>query len=122
MKDCNFYRAGYYNNILGTDKLSMYIEIGFAEDEVIDIEKHLNMTLDNLRRLGMINEHKLVSHNALIINPGYVHITEKSLKEVESFRNSLAKHDTYTIGRYGKWTYCSIEDCIIDAMRLANGK
>ena len=25
-KDCNYYRAGFYNNILGSEKLSMYIE------------------------------------------------------------------------------------------------
>lgn len=57
-----------------------------------------------------------------MINPGYVHITEQSIREVEKLKKELKQYDVYTIGRYGKWTYCSIEDCIIDAMRLANGR
>lgn len=30
-KDYIFYRLGYYDNILGTDKMSLYVEIGFPE-------------------------------------------------------------------------------------------
>ena len=40
-KDINFYRAGYYSNILGTNRLSMYIEIGYKEDDEINIEEQL---------------------------------------------------------------------------------
>ena len=120
MKDCNFYRAGYYNNILGNDRLSMYIEIGFKEYDEIDVEGQLKATLDNLNRLGITTDHKLLAHNTLIINPGYVHITKDSLKAVDGFIKTIRKKDAYTIGRYGKWTYCSIEDCMVDAMRLAD--
>lgn len=119
MKDINFYRVGYYNNILGTAKLSMYIEIGFKEDDVIDEAKQLELTLSNLKRLGIITDHKLLSYNALVINPGYVHITEESNTRVMELKNTLKKNDVNTIGRYGGWTYCSIEDCMLEARRLA---
>lgn len=121
MKDVNFYRCGFYNNILGDEKLSMYIEIGYKENDEVDIEEQLNLTLLNLKKLGIIKNHKLVAHNALIINPGYVHITEQSVREVSRIRKLLATKNVYTIGRYGKWTYCSIEDCIVDAKKLAEG-
>ena len=97
----------------------MYIEIGFDEHAEIDEEEQLNQTLNNLRRLGVIDEHNLVAYNALIINPAYVHITQKSNDIVNCLRKKLADNDVYTIGRYGKWTYCSIEDCMLDAMKLA---
>lgn len=122
MKDCNFYRAGYYSNILGTDRLSMYIEIGYRENDIIDVDEQLKVTLENLRKLRIISDHNLIAYNSLVINPGYVHITEQSIREVEKLKKELKQYDVYTIGRYGKWTYCSIEDCIIDAMRLANGR
>lgn len=121
-KSINFYRVGYYNNILNSDRLSMYIEIGFKEDEIIDIDSQLNLTIHNLREVGIITDHKLVSYNTLLINPGYVHITKKSNQEVKKFRDKMKEKKVFTIGRYGKWTYCSIEDCMIDAMRLANDK
>lgn len=120
MKDCNFYRAGYYSNILGSDRLSMYIEIGFKENDQIDVEEQLKLTILNLERFKIITDHQLISHNTLIINPGYVHITDDSLKAVAIFEKGIKKKDAYTIGRYGKWTYCSIEDCMVEAMRLAD--
>ena len=44
----NYYRVGFYNNILGQDKLSMYIEIGYGKNQKIDkkeIDKQLKLTL-----------------------------------------------------------------------------
>lgn len=117
-KSINFYRAGYYSNIFGSERLSMYIEIGYREDDYIDVEKQLQLTLDNLKKCKIITDHQLVSYNSMIINPGYVHITKKSSSEVETFRNKMSESDIYTIGRYGKWTYCSIEDCMVDAINL----
>jgi hypothetical protein len=32
----------------------------------------------------------------------------------------LAQSEIYSIGRYGSWTYCSIEDNIKEAKALAN--
>lgn len=119
MKDVNFYRCGFYNNILGNEKLSMYIEIGYKENEFINVDEQLGLTLENLRKLKIISNHKLLSYNSVVINPGYVHITETSNKKVKELINKLSKKDIYTIGRYGRWTYCSIEDCMVDAMKLA---
>lgn len=47
-KDTNYYRIGFYDNILDTNKLSMYIEIGFAKNAKIDIKEQLDLTLKNL--------------------------------------------------------------------------
>lgn len=115
----NFYRAGYYSNILGSNKLSMYIEIGYKENELVDEKKQLEITLENLKALGIIDKHELIAYNSLIINPGYVHITSKSNDEVSRFLKYLENNNIYSIGRYGRWTYCSIEDCMKDAMNLA---
>lgn len=117
MKEVNFYRMGYYSNILGADQLSMYIEIGYKENDIIDIEEQIKLTLENLKKLGVITVHKLVSHNTLVINPGYVHITKESNKRVAEFKEYIKTKSAYTIGRYGGWTYCSIEDCMVEAIK-----
>ncbi len=117
-KDINFYRVGYYSNILQTDQLSMYVEIGFKEDEEVDVKKQLDLTMDSLRKSGIITGHQLISHNVLLINPAYVHITTSSMKEIQNFMKYLEDKGAYSIGRYGKWTYCSIEDCMLEAREL----
>lgn len=119
MKHVNFYRCGFYNNILGDEKLSMYIEIGFKENDDVDINEQLECTLINLKKLGIITDHNLIAYNSLIINPGYVHITEESIESVSKLKEKLREMDIYTIGRYGEWTYCSIEDCMRSAIKCA---
>ena len=76
-------------------------------------------TLENLKKVGIITDHELIANNTLIINPGYVHITSESIRTVKKIKQILCKNNAYTIGRYGGWTYCSIEDCMIEAMNLA---
>jgi hypothetical protein len=36
-------------------------------------------------------------------------------------RDLLAVEDVHSIGRYGAWKYCSIEDNIVEARVLAEG-
>ena len=92
---------------------------GYEENDDIDVEGQLQLTINNLQKLGVVTDHQLISNNSLIINPGYVHITKESNTKVAWFKDVLKKNDAYTIGRYGGWTYCSIEDCMIEAMKLS---
>ena len=39
--------------------------------------------------------------------------------EIKEFEKYLNDNSVYTIGRYGAWTYCSMEDCMISAKELA---
>lgn len=118
-KKINFYRIGFYNNILDDEKMSLYVEIGFPKNEIIDINEQLELTLENLKKIGIIQDNKLIAYNSLIINPGYVHINKKHIKEIADLKEKLENKDIYTIGRYGNWTYCSMEDCMISAKELA---
>lgn len=122
-KAINFYRAGFYDNIIGTDKLSMYIEIGYPKDAVIDqeeIDRQLQLTLEGLKKTSVIDESfKLEEHVALLMDPAYVHINYETNEEVKQTMNDLHSNNIYSIGRYGGWTYCSMEDCMLEAINLA---
>lgn len=41
----NFYRVGFYNNIFGSKKMSIYVEIGFKHNETIDVRKSIKKVL-----------------------------------------------------------------------------
>jgi protoporphyrinogen oxidase len=121
-KDFVFYRLGFYDNIFDTDRLSMYVEIGFPGDAVLDSAKIAELkaqVLKDLRTAGVIDEHQLVSSHHVVLDPAYVHITQASLRDVAEKKAILATRGVYSMGRYGSWTYCSIEDNIVEARELA---
>lgn len=121
-KDCNYYRIGFYDNILNQDKLSMYVEIGYGKNDIIDnkeIEKQLNLTLDNLKKQNIIDDtFKLEEYVSIVMDPAYVHINSKTDKKVKEYFKDLENKNVYSIGRYGGWTYCSMEDCMLEAKKL----
>ena len=121
-KKVNYYRIGFYDNILNSDKLSMYVEIGYSKDAVITKEeeqKQLELTLKNLEMQNIIDKDtKLIDYVSIVMDPAYVHIEKESdikiKKQFEEFKNK----NIYSIGRYGSWTYCSMEDCMLQAKEL----
>lgn len=123
-KNINFYRCGFYNNILGQEKLSMYIEIGYNKNDNItkeEIDKQLKLTLDNLLKLNIIDENtKLEEYVSIIMDPAYVHINTETTKEIDELKEKLSNNNNiYTIGRYGAWIYNSMEDSMLKAKELA---
>lgn len=115
-----FYRVGFYDNIIGQDRMSLYVEIGFGKDEEVgDIDVLQQRTLDDLRTAGIVTDQQLVAEHHVLMDPAYVHITRRSEEDKGQKFRLLAQSDIYSIGRYGAWKYCSLEDNMYDAFTLA---
>lgn len=114
-----FYRVGWYDNILGAPRMSLYVEIGATKDAVLDVDAERERVLDGLRREKIITDQQLVAWHSVILDPAYVHITRRSNAEVARLVPQLAAAGIHPVGRYGKWTYCSIEDNMIETRELA---
>ena len=119
-RDISFYRIGYYDNIFGDDRLSLYVEIGLGPSEDVNEEERLEIVLNDLRKINIISDHNLISHVAIVMNPAYVHVNANSEIQKKTYKDELSKSGIYSIGRYGDWKYCSIEDNIIEAKNLHN--
>lgn len=113
-----FYRVGFYDNIFDAPRMSLYVELGFPRDAVIDVPKERARVLQHLNDEGLVTTQQLVAEHSVVMNPAYVHITQRSLAEVARLKAELAQSDVHAIGRYGGWTYCSIEDNILEARTL----
>ena len=111
-KSLNFYRVGFYNNLLMQDNLSVYVEIGFSKDiDDINYEDELRKALDGMGKVGIIDKGmKLVDKNIILMDPAYVHIKDEDL--IHDYFRELEGDKIYMLGRYGRWTYNSMEDCI----------
>jgi len=113
-----FYRIGFYNNILDSSRMSLYVEIGFETGHQIIEEDLLDRVLEDLKKSGIIENQVLISKQFLVMNPAYAHITEKSKSLYSEWCEKWNKEGIYSIGRYGQWTYCSIEDNIKQAKNI----
>ena len=113
-----FYRVGFYDNIFDTDRLSIYVEIGFAKDVVVDVPTTRARVLEDLAKVGLVTDHRLVAEHSVVMDPAYVHITKESMAAYARIAADLRARDVHSIGRYGAWTYCSIEDNIVEAREL----
>jgi protoporphyrinogen oxidase len=111
-----FYRVGFYDNIFDSPRMSLYVEIGLPKSggELPPVER----VLADLRREGVLTDQQLVAQHSVVMDPAYVHITQRSIAERRRLGELLAAHQVHSIGRYGGWTYCSIEDNIVEARAL----
>jgi protoporphyrinogen oxidase len=114
-----FYRVGWYDNILDGDRMSLYVEIGARTDASFDVDALRERVLEDLGRERVINGHRLVAHHHVVLDPAYCHITKASLAETARLRGELAAAGVHSVGRYGAWTYCSIEDNMVETRELA---
>jgi protoporphyrinogen oxidase len=118
-RDLCFYRVGYYDNIMGSDRMSLYVEIGAGRDAELDVDASRERALADLERAGVVGDHQLVAWHSVVLDPAYVHINRRSTAAVARAREQLGRSGVHTAGRYGGWTYCSIEDNIVEARALA---
>ncbi|MDH4281636.1 MAG: FAD-dependent oxidoreductase [Myxococcales bacterium] len=120
--EVSFYRVGFYDNIFGSDRMSLYVEVGLpsaarvAEDERRAMKEKV---LKDLETCGVRTDQTLVASHDVLLDPAYVHITARSGAEAAAHKRRLAAANVHSIGRYGSWTYCSIEDNIVEARALA---
>jgi len=118
-RELSFYRVGFYDNIHGGDRMSLYVEIGAPAGAELDIAALRQRAMEDLERERLIDGHRLVSWHSVVLDPAYVHITGRSLAETRRARAVLEAAGVYSVGRYGGWTYCSIEDNMVETRELA---
>lgn len=118
-----FYRIGFYDNIFNTQRMSLYVEIGLPSGPSLtdkEIGSYKDRVLKDLRMVGVLSDQILIEEHFVIMDPAYVHLTKAAIDETKSLKRRLAAQNIYSIGRYGGWTYCSIEDNIVEARELAD--
>lgn len=121
-RELAFYRIGFYDNIFDTDRMSLYVEVGYPHDAELDaaaVDAMRARVLADLASVGVVDGHELVSHHHVVLDPAYVHITTASNADVARHKRVLGLRGVHSVGRYGSWTYCSIEDNILEARDLA---
>jgi protoporphyrinogen oxidase len=114
-RELPFYRVGFYDNILDSERMSLYVELGFDRHARPEPAAWLPRVLEGLAQVGVVGAHQLVAWHSVLMNPAYVHLNAASTALSERFSAEMAARGVYSLGRYGRWTYCSIEDNLLEA-------
>lgn len=117
-RELSYYRVGYYDNIFDAERMSLYVELGFPRAAQVRPELLLERVLADLRSAGVITTQRLIASHHVVMDPAYVHVTQRGLAETARTLEALRRVGVYSIGRYGAWTYCSIEDNLLQAREL----
>ncbi len=88
----SFYRVGWYDNILGSDRMSLYVEIGAPNGTRV---RRRRAARARARRIcaarASSTTQQLVAHHHVVLDPAYVHITRRSLAETARLRDAARR-------------------------------
>lgn len=119
-----FYRAGCYSNAVKSmapkGKSSLYVEISHRGK--LPPKKTLyNKVEKGLLDSGLVkNKKDIMFHIARNIEYAYVVFDKNYQKSLNVIFPWLEKYGIQSIGRYGKWTYNSMETAMIDGREAAS--
>jgi protoporphyrinogen oxidase len=119
-----FYRIGCYSNftpyMAPAKTSSLYIEIAARPDAAPDYAQLRETSLEGLRRCGILRRgDRIVAEQYNRIDSGYVLFDRFRQQNLPGLLAWLKKNSIISAGRYGAWTYCSMEDNILEGRRLA---
>jgi len=120
-----FFRAGFPGNFSAAScpkkRNSVYIEVAYGMDRQLEKSTVVARIKKGLQRAGILcSQDKIMVENINDIEYGYViydRHRERALKTIVTF---LKKNKIECLGRYGSWSYKSMEDVLIDGKRLAD--
>jgi len=112
-----FYRVGVASNVSAAvapeGHHSLYVETSRRPDEAVDPEALLAEVLEGLGRTGLLPDpERVVMADHLAIRPAYVVHDRHRREALPDLLGFLEERGVLSVGRYGAWTYSSMEDAL----------
>ena len=100
---------------------AVYTEVSYRPGERPDEEELRPLVLDDLRRIGLLEEGVEVSNEvALRIEPAYVIHDRFRADNLEAIHAWLRERSISSIGRWGRWEYSAMEDALRQGREAAS--
>ena len=120
-----FFRAGFPGNLSPTSctrgNSSLYIEVAYVPGKQIDRSVVVARIKKDLIRAGILRIQDVVPvENINDVEYGYIIYDCHRLRALRRITAFLNKNGIECLGRYGAWSYKSMEDVLIDGKRLAD--
>lgn len=119
-----FYRIGFGHNFseyaTPPGCSSLYGEFAYLHRSQEYVQETLTCALEKTKKLFNISQADVVTEKIIPISHAYViydHWREKNLPKI---LRMLEEQNIYSIGRYGAWKYCSMQETLLDGKETAN--
>lgn len=124
-EDFIFYRTGFPTNFskdaAPPKRTSVYAEISYSDTKKLDKQKAITKTIKDLKRLRIIRDERDIEVCLPIdIKYGYVIYDVDRKWAINTIKKYLEGFSIYTIGRYGSWSYMTMEDVILEGKNMAD--
>lgn len=118
-----FYRSGFYSNFVedSSEYQSVVLEITYPpEREPTDLKEIVRKAVDQFHQTGLLtSDHTIEYVGTMKIPYAYVVYDAHRQKTLPGILKFLEQNNIYSIGRYGRWEYSTIEDALRDGRDTA---
>ena len=119
-----FYRVGFPGNFAASavpeGTSSVYVEMSAAPGGVIEERNVYETCVAGLERAGILRpDDRIVARKMFVIQPAYVIHDRDRRAALPAIFDALEKERIFSIGRFGRWEYSSMEDALRQGMDLA---
>jgi len=121
-EEISFYRVGFPHYLSswlvppGTSLISVEITVSGEVDKELLQRK----VRKDLQKTGILpDEREIIMQKCLVLSPAYVLYDRNRQENLDGIHDFLRKNGIYSIGRYGRWEYSSMEDAIYQGKETA---
>jgi protoporphyrinogen oxidase len=122
-KEFPFYRIGFGHNfsehMAPSGCSSLYGEFSHTGHSETYVQKTLDLAVRKTKEVLNITDSDIITQKIIPISHAYViydHWREKNLPKII---RALEEKGIYSIGRYGAWKYCSMQETVLDGKEAA---
>lgn len=114
-----FFRVGFptsfSSSVAPAGKTSLYVETAYSPERPINRKSLVKRILKDLNKTQILSSgDTLEVCDPLDIKYGYIIYDKNYTESTEIIHRYLNRHQIYSIGRYGRWKYMSMEEAILD--------
>lgn len=123
-KELCFFRVGFSHNfsphMAPSGKSSLYAEVAYSKDKPIDKNNIISNIKEDLKKVGTLkDDDRICIEDVNDIKYGYPIYDTNYSQTREKILKYLTHKNIVPCGRYGSWSYFSMEDAILDGKRAA---
>ncbi len=123
-RDFTFFRVGFFSNFsnltVPKNCYSIYAEVSYSNSKPLNKSIVTKKIIDDLIKIGILrSKSRIIARDVIDIKYGYAIYDKNHKDSVKVIIDYLRKYDVHVIGRYGKWSYMTMEDAILDGKKVS---
>jgi len=123
-RDKPFYRIGSPSNfsrgVAPPSTTSLFVEVSLKPSAQYHLNELIEQSIAALKACSILRpDDRILIRYPMVMQYAYVIFNSARKRTVERILNYLRRRDVYSFGRYGSWTYSSMEDAVLQGKEFA---